>query len=223
MPPAPVLFTAVLTPAAPPGNLPACQRRGFGKEAASNHSCGWDVVSILSPSFLLLPRLYQTSTQIRAAQLPLQEVQRRQEMHQLGSAARCPADPTAGCRGARNPLPTPTFNGQSEFGYDLSAARTTGLKPLNSQVSFQNDSEPAQLPPSLQRQQRSVSSRARIPAARGLHPPARRLPGVPSTPAGVQEGARPPLLASPHRPAGLRELPRGEPTRKRCRWELTTP
>lgn len=45
-------------PAALPGNLPACQRRGFGKEAASNHSCGWDVVSILSPSFLLLvPRL----------------------------------------------------------------------------------------------------------------------------------------------------------------------
>lgn len=77
VPPAPALLAALLAPAAPPGTLPACQRRGFGKEAASNHSCGWDVVSILSPSFLLLPRLYQTSTRIRAAQLLLQGVQRR--------------------------------------------------------------------------------------------------------------------------------------------------
>lgn len=169
--PAPAPLAALLAPVAPPGDLPACQRRGFGKEAASNHSCGWDVVSILSPSFLLLPRLYQTSTRTRAAQLLLQELQRQQEMHQLGVAARSPPDPTAGRRGARNPPTTPTFNGQSEFGYDLSAVRTTGLKPPNSRASFQNDSEPAQLPPSLQRQRCSTSSRAGIPTARRLPPP----------------------------------------------------
>lgn len=75
-----------LTRCPPRATCRLCPRRGFGKEAAANHSCGWDVVSILSPSFLL-PKLYQTSTRTRAARLPLQEVQRPQRLHQLGLAA----------------------------------------------------------------------------------------------------------------------------------------
>lgn len=100
-------------PRPPPGNLPACQGRGFGKEATLNHSCGWDVVSILSPSFLLLPRLYQTST--RAS--PAQQLLRRALL--LG----CPADRTVPL-GARNPATSPALHGRSQFGYDPSATRT---------------------------------------------------------------------------------------------------
>lgn len=204
---APALLMALLTPAGTPRQPNTCHRRGFGKEAASNHSCGWDVVSILSPSsLLLLPRLDQTTTRIGATQLLLQEVQQHQQKHQLGLAV---LDPAAGCWAARNPPTTPTFYGQSKFGYDLPEVRTTGPKPPNSRASFQNDSEPTQLLPSPQRQQCSSSSRACIPMAHRLH-----LPAVHSAPAAVLEGAHPSFLASPpHNPAGLRVL----------QWGLTTP
>lgn len=201
---------ALLAPAAPPGNRPACQRRGFGKEAASNHSCGWDVVSILSPSFLpppqvisnIYPNQSRSTAAARAAAAAVDAPARR--------GCTLPSRPHRRLTGCQEPLTTPAFNGQSEFSYDLSAARTTGLKPPDSRASFQNDSEPAQLPPSLQRQRCSISSRVSIPAARRLLSPPEHLPGVPSTP-GRDAGRCSSYFW--HHPAGPRVLRWGEPTR----------
>lgn len=74
----------------------------------------------------------------------------------------------------------------------------------------------------------NASSAASLPGLASLRlagciPRHRISPGSPAPRQGCRKVLVPPFLASPHRPAGLRVLLRGEPTRKRCRWELTTP
>lgn len=167
----PHALALLLHPLPPPGNLPACQRRGFGKEAASNHSCGWDVVSILSPSSLLLvPRLIPSS-------YPKQSCCCCRRCQGSTSAA---SSGTASPQPARNLLPPPAFGGQRQFGSDP-PVRTTDPELS---VFRMTQSQQPRLSLSLQhRPARDAIPTAASPRLDGAHP-ALGSPPAPCIPHG---------------------------------------